>query len=76
MDADLVLPGYTTADLRLSIRKNDWELSAYVQNAADKRGQSSAAVNYSTYLNPGSVNYTEWYPIRPRTVGMSLRYDY
>lgn len=76
LDAGLVLPGYTTADLRLSLRKNDWELSAYVQNAADKRGQSSAAVNYSTYLNPGSVNYTEWYPIRPRTVGMSLRYDY
>jgi iron complex outermembrane receptor protein len=76
LDAGLMLPSYTTADLRLSIRKHDWELSAYVQNAADKRGQSSAAVNYSTYLNPGTVNYTEWYPIRPRTVGMSLRYDY
>ncbi|NGZ85169.1 TonB-dependent receptor [Duganella aceris] len=76
MDAGLVLPGYTTADLRLNIRKDNWELSAYVQNAADKRGQSSAALNYSTYLNPGTVNYTEWYPIRPRTVGMSLRYDY
>ena len=76
LDAGLSLPSYTTADLRLSVRKQGWELSAYVQNAADKRGQSSAAVNYSTYLNPGTVNYTEWYPIRPRTVGMSLRYDY
>jgi len=33
-------------------------------------------VNYSTYENPGAVNYTEWYPIRPRTIGLSLRYDY
>ncbi len=76
IDADLVLPSYTTADLRLAFGWTNWELTGYVQNVTDKRGQSSAQVNYSTYQNPGAVNYTEWYPIKPRTVGVSLRYDY
>lgn len=76
LDADLVLPGYSTVDLRLAFAWKDVEATFYVQNLADSRGQSSAAVNYATYLNPGTVNYTEWYPIRPRTVGVTLRYDY
>lgn len=76
LDATLKLPAYTTVDLRLGFGWSHWEVTAYVQNVADSRGQSSAAVNYSTYLNPGSVNYTEWYPVRPRTIGMTLRYDY
>lgn len=76
LDADLVLPQYTTADLRLGFRKDEWELSTYVQNVADSRGLSSAAVNFSSYQDPGKVNHTEWYPIRPRTVGVSLRYDF
>ena len=76
VDADLVLPSYTTADLRLAFGWSNWELTGYVQNVADRRGQSAAQVNYSTYQNPGAVNYTEWYPIKPRTIGVSLRYDY
>ncbi|HSI56621.1 MAG TPA: TonB-dependent receptor [Ideonella sp.] len=76
LDATLQLPAYTTVDLRLGFAWEHWELTAYVQNVGDSRGPSSAAVNYSTYQNPGAVNYTEWYPIRPRTVGMTLRYDY
>lgn len=76
LDADLELPAYTTVDLRLAFAWSKWELTASVQNLADKRGQSSAMVNYSTYLNPGSINYQQWYPIRPRTLGLSLRYDY
>lgn len=76
IDADLVLPAYATADLRLAFGWTNWEATAFVQNVADKRGQSSAQVNYSTYQNPGQVNFTEWYPIKPRTIGVSLRYDY
>ena len=76
IDADLVLPSYVTADLRLAFGWSTWELTGFVQNLADRRGQSSAQVNYSTYQNPGAVNYTEWYPIKPRTIGVSLRYDY
>ena len=76
IDADLVLPSYTTADVRLAFGWSNWEVTGYVQNVADRRGQSAAQVNYSTYQNPGAVNYTEWYPIKPRTIGVSLRYDY
>lgn len=76
LDADLELPAYTTLDLRLNFGWTHWELGAFVQNVTDKRGQSSAAVNYSSYQNPGAVNFTQWYPIRPRTVGVTLRYDY
>ena len=76
VDADLVLPAYTTADLRLAFGWSNWEVTGYVQNVTDKRGESAAQVNYSTYQNPGAVNYTEWYPIKPRTIGVSLRYDY
>ena len=76
IDATLVLPSYTTLDMRLAFGWSNWELTGFVQNVADRRGQSSAQVNYSTYENPGAVNYTEWYPIKPRTIGVSLRYDY
>jgi len=76
IDADLQLPAYATADLRLAFGWANWEATAFVQNVTDKRGQSAAQVNYSTYQNPGQVNYTEWYPIKPRTIGVSLRYDY
>ena len=76
IDADLVLPSYVTADLRLAFGWSNWELTGFVQNVADRRGQSSAQVNYSTYQHPGAVDYTEWYPIKPRTIGVSLRYDY
>ncbi len=76
IDADLQLPAYATADLRLALGWSNWELTGYVQNVADRRGQSSAQINYSTYQNPGAINFTEWYPIKPRTIGVSLRYDY
>ncbi len=76
LDAALEMPGYTTLDLRLNFGWSQWELSTFVQNAADKRGQSSALVNYSSYQNPGAVNFMQWYPVRPRTVGVTLRYDY
>jgi iron complex outermembrane recepter protein len=76
IDAGLELPAYTTADLRLALGWSNWELTGFVQNVADRRGQSSAQVNYSSYQNPGAINFTEWYPIKPRTIGVSLRYDY
>ena len=76
VDADLKLPAYTTLDLRLAFGWTNWELTGFVQNVADRRGQSSAQASFSSYENPGVVNYTEWYPIKPRTIGVSLRYDY
>jgi outer membrane receptor protein involved in Fe transport len=71
IDSDLTLPAYTTTDLRASLSWNAVEFTAYVNNATNARGLSSG-VDYAT--NP--VPYAEFYPIRPRTVGISARYDF
>lgn len=76
LDADLRLKAYTTLDLRLAMAWERFEVAAYVQNATDSRGQSSAFVNYASYIDPGAINYQEWTLVRPRTIGVSFRYDY
>lgn len=68
IDSDLVLPAYTTADLRASLSWSGVEVTAYANNAFNARGLSSGVDFPATY--------TEFYPIRPRTVGFSLRYDF
>ncbi|ANH69189.1 TonB-dependent receptor [Mitsuaria sp. 7] len=68
IDSNMVLPSYTTVDLRASLSWNSVELGVFVNNAGNSRGLS-AGVDYFT-------TYTEFYPIRPRTVGVTLRYDY
>ena len=69
IDSDVVLRGYSTLDLRASLAWRAVELSAFVNNALDARGVSAAADYFATL-------YTEFYPIRPRTVGVSVRYDF
>ena len=47
------LPAYTTADLRMAFGWSNWELTGYVQNVADQRGQSSAAGQLLQLPEPG-----------------------
>jgi outer membrane receptor protein involved in Fe transport len=68
IDSDVTLPAYTTVDLRSTLSWNAVELSAYVNNATNAKGLSSGVDFFTTY--------TEFYPIRPRTVGVSVRYDF
>ena len=68
IDSDVTLPAYTTVDLRSTLSWNAVELSVYANNAFNARGLSSGVDYFTTY--------TEFYPIRPRTVGVSLRYDF
>jgi outer membrane receptor protein involved in Fe transport len=68
IDSDLVLPAYTTVDLRSTLSWNAVELSAYVNNASNAKGLSSGVDFFTTYA--------EFYPIRPRTLGVSVRYDF
>ncbi len=68
IDSAMTLPAYTTADLRLTLGWSQIELSAFVTNATNEHG-ISGGVDYFT-------TYTEFYPIRPRTVGVSVRYDF
>lgn len=68
IDSPLSLPAYTTADVRLTLSWARVEVSAFVNNAANERGLSGGVDYFTTY--------TEHYPIRPRTIGMSVRYDF
>lgn len=64
-------PGFSQTDLRLSLAWGAWEAALSVNNVFDKRGINGAA----TTTLPGVSSYTDYYLIRPRTVGLSLRYD-
>ena len=68
IDSNLLLPAYTTVDLRASLAWNALEVSAYANNAFNARGLSSGVDFFTTY--------TEFYPVRPRTIGASVRYDF
>ncbi len=68
IDSDVTLSAYSTVDLRLAFAWTNVEVSAFVNNAANKLG-TSGAVDYFT-------TYTEFYPVRPRTFGVSMRYDF
>ena len=68
IDSAMTLPAYTTADVRLAFSWSQIEVSAFVNNLTNERG-ISGGVDYFT-------TYTEFYPIRPRTMGVSVRYDF
>ncbi|ABQ67447.1 TonB-dependent receptor [Rhizorhabdus wittichii RW1] len=64
----LNLPSYTTVDLRIGARNDDWSITAYVRNVADKRGVLSAAAEGSQAVTGVfGVNY-----VQPRTIGLSV----
>ncbi len=62
---------YQQWDTGLAFARDGWELSLFVRNLADAHGVSGGAPN-ATF---GGGSYTEYYLIRPRTAGLSLRYD-
>lgn len=68
IDSAMSLPAYSTLDLRLTFSWSRVEVAAFVNNASNERG-ISGGVDYFT-------TYSEFYPIRPRTSGVSVRYDF
>ncbi|RVT54390.1 TonB-dependent receptor [Rubrivivax albus] len=62
-------PGYTTMDLRLSLARDAWELTLFANNATDQRGVVGA-------LADAAYPYRDYFLVRPRTVGVSLRWDH
>ena len=69
IDSPMTLAAYSTLDLRLTFSWSRLEVSAFINNVADTRGVSGG-VDYTSAL------YTEFYPIRPRTAGVAVRYDF
>jgi outer membrane receptor protein involved in Fe transport len=63
--------GYSMLDLRVAFARGPWELSATVDNVFDSRGVGGAAAMYRS----GLASYTDYYIVRPRSLGVALRYD-
>jgi iron complex outermembrane recepter protein len=68
IDSAMSLPAYSTVDLRLTFSWSQVEVSAFMNNATNERGLSGGVDYFTTYA--------EFYPIRPRTAGVSVRYDF
>lgn len=66
------LAGYSQIDARLSLSWKQWELTAYGTNLANGHGLSGGTATTSLAGAP----YNLYYPIKPRTIGLSLRFDY
>lgn len=72
IDSAETLPGYNTSDLRLAFARDAWEATLFVANLTDRRGVSGGQVTPGI----GSPAYTDYFLVKPRTVGLTLRYDY
>ncbi len=72
LDRPGMLAAYQEFGLRGSLAWSSYELAAYVDNIGDSRGSSGG----SRVRSVGGTYYNVYYPIKPRVVGVSLRYDY
>ncbi|MFM7849826.1 MAG: TonB-dependent receptor [Rubrivivax sp.] len=69
IDSPITLAAYSTLDLRLTFSWSRLEVSTFLNNASNTRGISGAVDFTSAY-------FTEFYPVRPRTTGVAVRYDF
>ncbi|WP_077037112.1 TonB-dependent receptor [Pelomonas sp. KK5] len=72
LDRPGMLDSYQVFDLRTSFAWDSYELSAYVNNIGNSRGSSGG----SRVRSLGGNYFNVYYPIKPRVVGVSLRYDF
>jgi outer membrane receptor protein involved in Fe transport len=72
LDQPGALAGYSQLNARLALSWKQWELTTYVNNLTNGRGSSGG----TTLTTSAGVPYSVYYPIKPRTVGLSLRFDY
>jgi iron complex outermembrane receptor protein len=61
------LPSYNQLNLSMSIGKDDWKATLFIDNATDTLGQVSAG-------SPDNVFRIT--PTRPRTIGFRIKYDF
>lgn len=72
IDSPMTAGSYNTTDLRVSFSRDAWEATLFVNNAFDSRGVAGAQI----VPGFGSPTYTDYFLVKPRTIGVSLRYDY
>ena len=67
---DPLLPAYTLFNLRVGVRRASWEVGLFVNNLADERAFLALDRERGTRARVGYLTN------QPRTVGVSLRFDY
>ncbi len=74
IDSALMLPAYTTADLRAKVSKGRFEVGLGVSNLFNSKGISQASYSYYS-TGSGTDGYADYYLIRPRVYSLSLKVD-
>jgi iron complex outermembrane receptor protein len=67
---DPLLPAYTLFNLRVGVRRASWDLGIFVNNLTDERAFLALDRERGTRARVGYLTN------QPRTVGLSLRFDY
>jgi iron complex outermembrane receptor protein len=67
---DPLLPAYTLFNLRVGVRRSSWDLGIFVNNLTDERAFLALDRERGTRARVGYLTN------QPRTVGLSLRFDY
>jgi iron complex outermembrane receptor protein len=67
---DPELPAYTLFNLRVGVRRSSWEVGVFVNNLTDERAFLALDRERGTRARVGYLTN------QPRTVGVSLRFDY
>lgn len=71
LDAGGTAPGYALLDTQASFSGGAWEFTVFVRNLANRKG----VVGGSPVATLGGTNYMEYVLTRPRTIGVSLRFE-
>ena len=71
LDSGGEAPAFGQLDARVSFSGSRWELGLFVTNIGDIRGVNGGAPVASF----GGSSYTDYFLIKPRTAGVTLRYD-
>jgi len=64
------LPSYTLFNIRAGVRRSSWEVALFVNNLTDERALLALDRERGTRARVGFLTN------QPRTVGVSLRFDY
>ena len=66
-------PGFVSFDFGAGVRKDQWSLDLFIQNAFDRRGQLTRNTFCSISVCAGS---SRTFPIRPQFFGLKIGYRY
>jgi outer membrane receptor protein involved in Fe transport len=75
IDSDLRLPAFTTADVRVKVSTERFEVGLGVSNLFNVKGVSQGSYSYFS-TGTGTDGYADFYLIRPRIYSLSVRANF